>query len=326
MKRLGIIGCGGHAIKSHILTARQAGFELRAVCDTKMETALLALIKAGVDTTAVIMFSSYEELLRSGEIDAVVITSPDEYHAEQLLAAVAHGIPVLVDKPLGINVEQMLMVKQALILAKQTKVIVTSCHPRRFDPPYVWLAHQLPQLVQEFGALVRIEMDFSYHIPSAEWKHGRSLLLDHFPHEMDYLRHLLGDRGFTAWKLHDSHDNYCVAGRTDNDVTFLCSGTRRLKRSAFPEEIRLRFDRGSCTVNTETGMAAIHDHERQSYSQSYSLEFAGRTNHTLRVEEVMRDFSNMLNGKPGMLSLADLEVNTASAVLLDATGYYSSVK
>jgi predicted dehydrogenase len=162
-------------------------------------------------------------------------------------------------------------------------------------------------------------MDFSYHIPAAEWKHTRSLLLDHYPHEIDFLRFLLGDMPTEVWKLHDAYDLYSVVGKMGG-VTFNCMGTRRLDRRAFPEEIRLRFDRGSCAINTETGVATLADHEHNSTT----LEVAGKTDYTLRVEGVMQDFRRLVDGQGSTLTLTDLEVNTASAIALAARGYYAT--
>ena len=57
------------------------------------------------------VFSSAEELCASPEIDAVFVVSPDAFHLEHVLLALAHRKPVLCEKPLAMNVgqaEQML--------------------------------------------------------------------------------------------------------------------------------------------------------------------------------------------------------------------------
>ncbi len=62
------------------------------------------------------MFSSPEELCASDEIDAVFVVSPDALHREHVLLALAHGKPVLCEKPLAMNAgeaEEMLAASRA---------------------------------------------------------------------------------------------------------------------------------------------------------------------------------------------------------------------
>ncbi|MGA9670355.1 MAG: Gfo/Idh/MocA family oxidoreductase [Terracidiphilus sp.] len=57
------------------------------------------------------VFNTPEELCASPAIDAVFVTSPDALHLPHVLLALAHGKPVLCEKPLGMKateVEQML--------------------------------------------------------------------------------------------------------------------------------------------------------------------------------------------------------------------------
>jgi 1,5-anhydro-D-fructose reductase (1,5-anhydro-D-mannitol-forming) len=62
------------------------------------------------------VFSTPEELCASPAIDAVFVTSPDAFHLPHVLLALAHGKPVLCEKPLGMRaseVEQMLSAAKA---------------------------------------------------------------------------------------------------------------------------------------------------------------------------------------------------------------------
>ncbi|HEY0758613.1 MAG TPA: Gfo/Idh/MocA family oxidoreductase, partial [Acidisarcina sp.] len=57
------------------------------------------------------VFPTAEALCASAEIDAVFVASPDSHHLADVLLALAHGKPVLCEKPLAMNtgeVEQML--------------------------------------------------------------------------------------------------------------------------------------------------------------------------------------------------------------------------
>jgi predicted dehydrogenase len=61
-------------------------------------------------------FATPEELCASPAIDAIFVTSPDALHMPHVLLALAHGKPVLCEKPLGMRaceVEEMLVVASA---------------------------------------------------------------------------------------------------------------------------------------------------------------------------------------------------------------------
>ena len=49
-------------------------------------------------------FTDWRELITSGEIDALIVATPDRHHREISLAALAAGIPVMCEKPLAMNV------------------------------------------------------------------------------------------------------------------------------------------------------------------------------------------------------------------------------
>ncbi len=309
----GVIGCGGHAVQGHIQPAAGSGMALVGVYDPDQACAEKAAADAGAA-----VHDSVEALLRDEAVEAVLITSPDRFHPAQLAAAVQAGKHVLVDKPLAVDAPGLDVVRRALHRAADTGLTVSGCHPRRFDPPYAALKDRLPALVAEFGPLVRIEMDFSYHAPAAQWKHARSLLLDHFPHEVDTLRWLLGDVAVSAHRLVDGPDRYEVVGVADGGVTFLCAGTRRLSRRVYPEVVRLRLSSASLTVNSRIGAADLYRHG----ADTTQVGVWPRTDYDLRAAAVMADFAAAVRGGRGYLSAADLWVNTESAVALAGGGFY----
>lgn len=52
-------------------------------------------------------YGSYEDLLKEGEVDAVYIASPHSGHLEHTLMCLDAGIPVLCEKPLAVNSQQV---------------------------------------------------------------------------------------------------------------------------------------------------------------------------------------------------------------------------
>jgi len=61
----------------------------------------------GVATQAgVPLYRSVEELLEKGAPDGVILATPNRLHVEQALACVSAGLPVLLEKPIAVSVEE----------------------------------------------------------------------------------------------------------------------------------------------------------------------------------------------------------------------------
>jgi predicted dehydrogenase len=76
--------------------------EIVAVCDANPETAKAAAEKFNVPN----VFSTYEELLGSGLVDAVSVTTPNKFHKDPTIASLKAGIHVLCEKPLAMNADE----------------------------------------------------------------------------------------------------------------------------------------------------------------------------------------------------------------------------
>jgi glucose-fructose oxidoreductase len=83
---------------------------LPAFANAKENSELAAIVSGDVEKRAVLSadygvpaypYEQYEDLLRSGAVDAVYIVSPNSIHKEHALAAARHGVHVLCEKPLA---------------------------------------------------------------------------------------------------------------------------------------------------------------------------------------------------------------------------------
>lgn len=317
--RLAVAGCGGHSMQSHIVPGIPLGFVVSAVFDPSDQNITTLRRQTDFDPQ---VFTNFEEMVNQPDIDAVLITSPDKYHPQQLLSTVNAGKPVLCDKPLASTSEDLRVVVEALTRARSLGQVVHSCHPRHETPdqPYGWVKANLEELVSHFGSLVHIELDFSYHAPVKSWKMQRSLLIDHFSHEIDFVLWILGDVSFEAWRLADSYDRYCVAGRASGDVSFLFTGTRRLASKTYPETITLRFDRGTCVANTKTGVITYRNHE----TEELVVSTVSSTNYDARSQIIMSGFAAAIGTSPDPALSDRLWQVNASAVMLFEEGHYRS--
>lgn len=78
-------------------------------------------------------FGTYEDLLRSGTIDAVYLPLPNSLHAEWTVRSLEAGLPVLCEKPLAVNAAEARVVAE---VSRQTGLPVMEGFMYRFHPLY----------------------------------------------------------------------------------------------------------------------------------------------------------------------------------------------
>lgn len=311
----GIIGCGGHALQAHALPGKDIPeLELQAVCDIDPKRAIEFSRNYGEE---LMVCEDIEQLLAS-DIQAVLIATPDEFHIEQLELAVDAKKHVLIEKPLVVKSSDLDDLDFLLRLAASRGLIVTTCHPRRFDPPFVWLKNRMGVVIDELGPVASFNFDFSYHRPEAAWKASRNLLLDHLNHEIDLVHYLLGITSFDARMVCDSFDQYRVTGQRDDGIFLNFHGTRRLESKVYRESLVLRHDRGETRVDAHSGFANIVNHETGG---AYLLD-CGMTDYYARSLRVMRNFMETIRGiSQNYLTPQDLWVNNWLGVILKEYGH-----
>ena len=126
--RVGILGCGPIAQFAHLEACQKAGnVILHAVCDTAEDLAT----KLGTFYDADKIYTNYEEMLGDDQLEAVIVATADEFHLSASLQAIKLGKHVLVEKPLGDNLEEANRLKEAV---EASGLIFQVGHMKRFDP------------------------------------------------------------------------------------------------------------------------------------------------------------------------------------------------
>ena len=94
--RIGIIGCGGKGWSGMELAAEQG--DIVALCDVDVQNRT----KAMMQHPRAASFDDYRTMYRAmrGELDAVVISTPDHHHAPASALAMQQGLHVYCEKPL----------------------------------------------------------------------------------------------------------------------------------------------------------------------------------------------------------------------------------
>jgi predicted dehydrogenase len=215
--RLGIIGAGGmgslHA--KSILAGAVPRIRLSALCDEHPS-------RLGFDP-GVPTFTDSRQLIRSGEVDAVLIATPHYSHTSIGIDALEHGLHVLVEKPISVHKSDC----EKLLAAHQGRAaqVFAAMFNQRTDPFY----QKIRSLIQsgELGEIRRVNWIITNWFRTAayyaggSWRatwagEGGGVLLNQCPHNLDLLVWLFG--------MPSSVRAFCQFGRyhkieVEDDVT-----------------------------------------------------------------------------------------------------------
>ena len=186
MLRIGIAG-GGYMGRKHaqvIAASRRA--TLTGVADP--------VSPALAEELGVPAHPDIDALISHGNIDGVIIASPNDLHVPNALAALRAGIPTLVEKPVSVTVAdgELLALESA-----RSGIPVLVGHHRRHHPVTA-AAHRaitgglLGEIVTASGLWVTRKPD-EYFAQAWRCEPGAGVLLVNAVHELDLLRHLVGE-------------------------------------------------------------------------------------------------------------------------------------
>jgi predicted dehydrogenase len=136
--QVGVIGCGVIAEVMHLPHINDLDdlFELRAVCDISRDKALACAQRFGAGA----VYESWEEMLASETLDAVLVLTSGS-HAPAAIAAARAGVNVLVEKPMCLNLDEGLAMRDA---ARENGVQLMVGTMKRYDPAYERMLEVLP--------------------------------------------------------------------------------------------------------------------------------------------------------------------------------------
>ncbi|MCP5520043.1 MAG: Gfo/Idh/MocA family oxidoreductase [Verrucomicrobiales bacterium] len=192
--RIGIIGLGniGKYHAGYLQEGRVSRCALTAVADPFAP--LAPWEQKGLKT-----FSDGETMMRSGEIDAVIIATPHYQHTTLGIAAFEAGLHVMVEKPISVHKADA----ERLIAAhaQQDGRVFGAMFQLRTEPRYMRMKRVIES--GELGDIVRVnwintdwfrtEIYYASGGWRATWKgEGGGVLLNQCPHNLDILQWLCG--------------------------------------------------------------------------------------------------------------------------------------
>lgn len=221
--RIGVLGCGPISQIAHFDACRKArNAELYAVCDAAEDLVARATAVHSPQKT----YRDFDDMLADPQVEAVIIGVADQYHVPLCLKAVAAGKHVLVEKPLGVSIEECEELRKQL---RQSKLVFQIGNNRRFDPG-ITFAHRF--IREELGQLIAFKSwycDSTYRYtmtdnlqpipftsPQAKRPEGnpkadkrRYFVLTHASHLVDTARFLGGEILQIRARLSEKFGAYC---------------------------------------------------------------------------------------------------------------------
>ncbi len=196
--RIGVVGCGrmgGFHIRNY---AQLDCAQLVAVADPSEESRRRAL-----GDSRVAEYGDWHEMIElgAGELDAVSIACPSEFHAGVALEALAAGLHVLVEKPIATTLPDALRMRGAALEADR-KLMVG--HVERFNPAVA----KLRELVADgrLGSIYRAHATRVGPLPTRIQDTG--VAIDLATHDLDVMQHVLDS---------SIHEIYADGGRFQHD-------------------------------------------------------------------------------------------------------------
>ena len=209
-----LVGAGNLARWTHLPNLKKAaGVRLRAVCSASGVRGKSYALRFG----AAYCTSDYDQILRDPAIDLVVITSRNQHHAPQALAALRADKHVFVEKPMALTDEECRQLRRAVA---ETGKQLTVGFNRRFAPYYL---EQKRQLARRGGPAVINCRVSSPGISGAYWMADPEIggaILGEACHFVDLIYWLLESEPFSVSAFSLPTDQQAPIGQNNIAASF----------------------------------------------------------------------------------------------------------
>ncbi len=127
--------------------------KLTAVCDVFDVNAQEALNSFNRDDNKIKRYRTHTELLESGDVDAVIIATPDHWHAPMAIDALNAGVHVYVEKPMTHNISETYALRDA---ALNSKAVLTVGHQHRQTQSFLTAQNVIDQNILGHVSLIQV--------------------------------------------------------------------------------------------------------------------------------------------------------------------------
>ncbi|MDA1190739.1 MAG: Gfo/Idh/MocA family oxidoreductase, partial [Candidatus Poribacteria bacterium] len=140
MLRVGVIGCGGIGIQHATGVVGSEKATVVAGCDLSTGT-LDKFKERWADTFTIKPYTNVGEMLSQERLDIVTVATPDDKHADIVVAAAEAGVKgIFCEKPMATTVADA---DRMLAATEQRGTLLSIDHTRRWMPLWDYLHHEL---------------------------------------------------------------------------------------------------------------------------------------------------------------------------------------
>jgi len=136
--RIALAGAGAFGIKHLDALARIDGVEVVCIVSRTSDQAQAVAAKYGADQATV----KLQDALERTDVDAVILCTPTQLHADQTIAVLRAGKHVQVEIPLA---DSWFDAERVAAVARESGLTCMVGHTRRFNPSHQWVHTRISQ-------------------------------------------------------------------------------------------------------------------------------------------------------------------------------------
>lgn len=165
--RLGLIGTGWYGKGSLLRALQVAPIEVVSLCDT--DTRMLAeaadlVSKRQKSGKRPRTYSDFRKIIAEGDVDIMMVSTPDHWHAIPAIAAMKAGMDVYCEKPTGVDVVE----SQSMVAAARKYNRVVQVNTQRRSTPHLIEAKNEIIAAGKLGKILKVEIGVWWHMRNGD--------------------------------------------------------------------------------------------------------------------------------------------------------------
>jgi myo-inositol 2-dehydrogenase / D-chiro-inositol 1-dehydrogenase len=296
--RLGLLGAGRIGKVHARGIATTPGATLVAVADPIAEAA--QSVVAGTDARV----STIDEIIAAKDIDAVLITTPTDMHADLIEQAARAGKAIFCEKPVDLSVAR---VRACLDVVAKTNATLMVGFNRRFDPNFMEVRRRIEAC--EVGEVEMVSITSRDPGPPPYDYIGRSggLFRDMTIHDFDMARFLLGEEPVSVFATGSVLVDAEIGrlGDVDSAAVVLTTATGRIaqisnsRRATYGYDQRVEVHGSAGLVSAENIRATtVESASAAGYRREPLLDFFMTRYTQAYLNEMAAFIDSVRNGTP----------------------------
>ena len=287
MIRFGVLGAGriGKVHAGTIARSGRAGVAYVADAIDEAAQGLAASVGAKVATV--------EDVIAANDVDAILICTPTDTHADLIEAAAKSGKPILCEKPVSLSVAR---IEQCLPVVAKAGVPVMIGFNRRFDPNFGALHKRLRD--KEIGEVEMVTVISRDPSPPPVGYIARSggLFRDMMIHDFDMARCLVGEEFVAVHAFGDALVDKGIGEAGDVDTAAVHMQTASGKIAVITNSRRATYGYDQrIEVHGSKGMLRANNVPMTTVERADGSGFAGDVIQNFFIDRYVAAYANEVN-------------------------------